>query len=47
MHKYNILKHIVVKDQNRLNMQKITHLSATNAILLIHGLKYNYFVLNQ
>lgn len=36
----------VVKDQNLLNMQKITHWSATNAILLIRGL-YNYSVVNQ
>lgn len=43
--KYNILKRIVVKNQNPLNMHKIIYWSSTNAILLIQG-KYNNSVLN-
>lgn len=41
MYKYNILKCIVVKEQNLLKMQKITLWSATNAISLIKGVYKN------
>lgn len=43
--KYDIMKRIMVRNQNLLNLQKITHWFATNAILLIQGL-YNNTVLN-
>lgn len=43
--KYNILKRIVVKNQNPLNMHKIIYGSSTNAKLLIQGI-YNNSVLN-
>lgn len=35
---YTILKHIVVKDQNVLNMQKTAHCSGTNTTSLTQGL---------
>lgn len=44
-YKYNILKLIVVKNQNLLNMHKIIYWSATNVISLIQGI-YNNSVLN-
>lgn len=43
--KYNILKRIVVKNQNPLNIHKIIYWSATNAILMIQGI-YNNSVFN-
>lgn len=43
--KYNILKRIVVKNQNPLNMHNIIYWSSTNAKLLIQGI-YNNSVLN-
>lgn len=44
MYKLNILKRIAVKDQNLLNVQKITQWFAFNAILLTQGI-YNNSVL--
>lgn len=41
MFKYNILKRVIIKDQNVLNMQKITHWSATYATLLTQCLCIN------
>lgn len=48
MFKYNILNRVIVKDQNLINMQKISvsHLSATNAISLKQSL-YNNSVPNK
>lgn len=43
--KYNILKRILVKNQNPLNMHKIIYWFSTNAKLLIQGI-YNNSVLN-
>lgn len=45
--KYNILKRIVVNDQNLLNTQRITHWSKIGAILMLQGLYNNSVILQQ
>lgn len=45
--KYNILKRIVVNDQNLLNTQRITHWSEIGAILMLQGLYNNSVILQQ
>lgn len=43
---YRLVHVVTCRNQNLLNMQKIAHWSANNAILLIKGI-YNNSVLNQ
>lgn len=45
--KYNILKRVVVNDQNLLNTQRITHWSKIGAILMLQGLYNNSVILQQ